>query len=155
MPEPILYENLAAEPSQGYVEVYIGVNGLPALADISYHHEERWLRLLFAEDLTTAQQTALDGIVAAATGQASTFRHQSGAEYEQMFAVSNGWTIHRRRVHFRRPSAQEPTVTLSNATFQNVSSIDVVAAEAGYFDYQVRAKGRNGASVQFDWEAYA
>jgi len=141
-------------PSQGYIDVYITNDGLPAIADISYDPAISTLRIWFDEELTTAQETTLEQIVTDSQNQSSTFVRTDGNEYREFYASNSGWTTYAARVKFTRPFVAVPTVRVLNMESSNASDLQLINIMPEYFDYTVRARGRQAISIQFDWEAW-
>jgi len=151
-----LYEfgGLDAVPNQGYVEVETERAGFPAIENISFHPSERWLKIWFATELSEALQTSLEGIVATAQTKGPRFKRTSGYSYQELYANSNGWTEHRVCVQFGFRFAEIPKVAISNSEMSNATDIQVIDVREDHFMISMRAKGRSGISVGFNWEAW-
>lgn len=65
------YLNLTEIPCQPYIEQYVAASAMlnTNLVDISYHPEEKWLKVWFDPELDASDKTMLDGIVADSKGK--------------------------------------------------------------------------------------
>ncbi len=154
------FENLSGEPSIGVLQDSVAHSDMvqSSWVDISYHPEEHWLKIWFAEDLCGSDMQTLLGLVDACLGQGKLLK-ESGSVYFELVA-SNGkrWERHRRRVRFQISFAEVPAIVVSNANFDGTANLEILAATNRYFDFRITAGNGAGrvrglTTVEFDWEA--
>lgn len=141
-------------PSQGYIDVMVRRGGYPVLDDISYHPDQRWLKLWFAEPLSSEQETGMVQIVLDAATKGPRFKAQQGYQYQELYASNNGWTTHRVMVSFGRGFSTIPTVEIDPPSTSAATDMQVLEIAQDYFVVGMRAKGRKNISVEFTWEAW-
>jgi len=147
------YDDVGA-PSQGYIDVMLSRGSFPAMTDISYNPEERWLKLWFSEELSSSQEAAVSQIVVDSQSQPPHFAVQSGYYYNEVYSDSNGWTTHQACITFQRQFVELPTVAIDPPKTSGAADIKVIDAQKTHFLVSMRVKGRRHVSVEFNWEAW-
>jgi len=158
------YTNLAAVPSQGILADEVAASDMAQKVweDISYHPEEKWLKIWFEEDLSTEDQSTLSSLVDDCLGVHDFRVERNSVFFEFVQASAQRWERHRRRIRFQTNFSAVPTVTLSNVVFDGTANIEILDVTKEHFDFRVTAVNAHGSvrvrgliRVEFDWEAKA
>jgi len=161
MTEEYTYENCAQFPALGEIESDVAsqINSQMVAPYLSYHVEEKWLKIWFEEALSSAQKDVLDAIVAQAISDGPDWKRETGSEYFELVSTGNknNWVTYRYRIDFQSRFSSAPTVTLSNIEVGGVADWGVVGESESYFDFVVRVRNTKWGltAVSFDWEARA
>jgi len=157
-----LYENLATEPNQGMLYNLVANSDMAqkSFVDISYHSGERWLKIWFAEALSTEDKLTLDRFVDDSLG-VKKFQAEQGSIYFELIPMkSKRWVRHRRRVSFQTTFNSVPAVSISRAKFDGTAKLEILDVTKQHFDFRVTSVNSLGrvrglTTVEFDWEAKA
>jgi len=156
------YDDLTAAPSLGMLRAYVEESSMAqtSFADISYHPEEKWLKIWFAEALSAEDKLTLDGFVNDSLG-VKKFQDETGSVYFELIPTQGKrWERHRRRISFQTAFNSVPAVSVSGANFDGTANLEILDVTERHFDFRVTAVNGRGSvrgltTVEFDWEAKA
>jgi len=156
------FDSLSAAPDMGMLQDEVENSSMSQTSweDISFHPGDMWLKIWFAEELSSEDQQTLGGLVDACLG-VNRFQKESNSVYFELVPTSGKrWERHRRRVRFQGGFDNVPEVTVSGANFDGTANLEILSVTKKYFDFRVVAVNGRGAvrgltTVEFDWEAKA
>jgi hypothetical protein len=153
------FNNLLEKPQQGRILYLLSksTDFNKEVKDISYHNDEKWLKIWFEDELTEEQIDILNNIINDDIISTSVFEFILGYNYQE-FITHGKWKTYQHRVVFGKNFKNIPNITVSNALFIGVSDMDIVNIDIFGFDYTIKGTGGKYqidlASVSFNWEAF-
>ena len=154
-------DGLPGNPDQGYLKFLHDrsvIVGSLTWTDISHHPGKAWIKIWYAEDLTTEQETEIEALVLQSQIEGK-FHLQTGEEfYEHQSTNNSRWNRRASRVKFGTGFNSEPNLEITNAEFDGLANMQVVAVTGKGFNFSIEANSGRGVpgitAIAFEWKAW-
>ncbi len=155
-----MFSNLTGAPSQGYLQFLAErapeLNG-KRWTDISFHPDERWLKVEYADGLTLDEQTAFEALIPQSCID-NKFILQEGEEYFEFEVDAKRWKKNGKRTRFQSAFRMPPHLEIYEADFKGRANLQVVDVSETGFHFFIGSSGARRSSgvqtVHYKWKAW-